>query len=209
MKNILNLIFPNKCAVCGCITESAVCEECNRKIVKGAEQTIYPQNSKVVSAYSFKVGGISALIYKLKSRGNRNIAEFLSDKMLKRFYEKEKDAKIDFVTYVPISKIKLLRNGFDHAKILAKEVSEKLDARLIAPPFKRIALRSQKFKTGDQRIKRGNRLFVLNNKKISGNVLLIDDVATTGSTLKACKTLLRKAGAKRVYCLTAAFSDKI
>lgn len=209
MKKFFNLIFPNKCAVCGNITEGAVCKACERKILKGAQRTIYPQNSKVISAYSFKVNGISSLIYKLKSRGNRNIASFLSDKMLKMFFEREKDAKIDFVTYVPVSKIKLMRYGFDHAKILAKEISNKLDVKLIAPPFKRVAVKSQKFKTGEQRIKRGSRLFALTNKKINGNVLIIDDVVTTGTTLKACKSLLRKAGAKKVYCLTAAFSDKV
>ena len=209
MKDIFSLIFPNKCAVCGNITEDTVCEACERKIIKGTEQTIYPQNSKVISAYSFKSYGVSSLIYKLKSKGNRNIAEFLSDKMLKKFFEKEKGAKIDFVTYVPVSKIKLIRNGFDHAKILAKEISLKLDAKLTAPPFKRAAVKSQKFKTGEQRIKRGGRLFATNNKRVSGNVLLIDDVVTTGTTLKACKSLLRKAGARKVYCLTAAFSDKI
>lgn len=209
MNSILNLIFPNKCAVCGEITDGAVCEDCEREIIKGAEKTIYPQNSMVISAYGFKVYGISSLIYKLKSKGNRNIAEFLSRKMLKRFLDKEKDAKIDFVTYVPVSKIKLLRNGFDHAKILAKEVAKKLEVELIEPPFKRVAVTSQKFKSGEQRIKRGRKLFALKNKGISGNILLVDDVAATGTTLRACKTLLRKAGARKVYCLSAAFSDKI
>ena len=52
-------------------------------------------------------------------------------------------------------------------------------------------------------------LSIILSKNIFGEtVLLVDDVCTTGATLRACAHQLKLAGAKEVYCFTVARTDK-
>ncbi|MBQ4084839.1 MAG: ComF family protein, partial [Alphaproteobacteria bacterium] len=70
---------------------------------------------------------------------------------------------------------------------------------------------SQEDKTYIQRARNVKNAFgVSEPEKIKGkNILLIDDVLTTGATLSSCAHALKKAGAKKVYCLTLARTRQI
>ncbi len=147
------------------------------------------------------------MIYKLKSNGNTEIADYFANRMVERLVKKVKPLKIDAVTFVPVSPLKKRFKGFDHAEILAKSVANKMGVELISPPIKRVMFRAQKHKKKEKRISDGARMFAQKGKRLEGRILLVDDVVTTGTTLKACSKLLRQAGAKKVYCVSAAFSD--
>ena len=127
--------------------------------------------------------------------------------MVKRFLSEYNDIHFDAVTFVPVSKAKLHSKGFDHAELLAKAVAQALNLKLVSPPFKRKKKPAQKYLSMLLRSKNADGSFMLKGNSVSGNILLIDDVITTGSTLSVCSELLKKAGANKVYCLTAATSS--
>ena len=103
------------------------------------------------------------------------------------------------VTFVPTATRHRRQRGFDHAELLAKELS-----RIRGWHYARLLNRvSQVHQTGATRMQRKEQLknvFVSqNNSLIKGaHILLIDDVVTTGATLDACSRALKESGAARV-----------
>ena len=115
----------------------------------------------------------------------------------------------DIVTSVPINRIKKWRRGFNQSELIAKAVAERMGKQY------RILLKDRyKFKTQkklsyrDRFLNILNRYKIINEKFIRGkNILVIDDIFTTGATLNECARILLSAGASKVYSLTMAGAD--
>lgn len=113
---------------------------------------------------------------------------------------------IDVVTSVPCSLRRRLELGYDHTAMIAKDISVRRRY-----PYRRL-LKVTKNKREQKRlnyIQRGenarNSYEIIDKKYIEGkNILVVDDVSTTGATLSAVAEKLKAAGASRVYALTFA-----
>lgn len=221
---LLSFVFVDKCALCRKPCEKTLCEQClkNLKILTTfcCERCGKPLGSCVcktlkgdfqrcVSAFRLEDRAVSALIYKLKSRGSENVAQLLSFYLAKKVEKEYADINFNFITYVPQTYRETKRKGFDHARLIAGELSNKLSIDIVCPPIKRKRGRKQKFQDYRGRSRNASEKYVLTqNQHISGNVLLVDDVMTSGNTLSVCSRLLRNAGAENVYCATVATSVK-
>jgi ComF family protein len=108
----------------------------------------------------------------------------------------------DAVVPVPTVWTRRLRRGFDHTALLARHV-----ARLLGAPVRRALRRrgsgSQVGRTRTQRLRLTAVQFPAVGP-VGGRVILVDDVFTTGGTVRACATSLRRAGAREVRVLTLA-----
>jgi ComF family protein len=108
---------------------------------------------------------------------------------------------------VPLHPKKLRQRGFNQSLLLAKEVQSHLTSELDFLSFKRI--RNTQSQTGLKRNERyGNirgafRMDAQRNLK-GQSILLVDDVATTTSTLNECARVIKKAGGDKVFCLVLA-----
>jgi competence protein ComFC len=108
---------------------------------------------------------------------------------------------------IPLSKTKLRKRGYNQAEILAKSLSKRFFF-----PVENILKRVKDTKTqvGKSSVDRKLNIkdaFSLKNQKSkikNQNIFLIDDVVTTGSTLKEAAKVLKRAGAKKVIGLTLA-----
>jgi ComF family protein len=108
---------------------------------------------------------------------------------------------------VPLHPGRLRDRGFNQSLLLARHVASRLEARTDFLSLRRIRpTQPQTRLTSDERKKNVRRAFaVIEKTNLKGkSVLLIDDVATTGSTLSECARALKKAGVKEVYCLVLA-----
>lgn len=108
---------------------------------------------------------------------------------------------------VPLHPRRLRERGFNQSLLLARHVASRLEADLDWLSLRRTRFtQPQTNLTGDERKKNVRRAFdVRDGAGVRGKtVLLIDDVATTGSTLNECARVLKKAGVKEVYCLVLA-----
>ena len=108
---------------------------------------------------------------------------------------------------IPLEKRKLRRRGFNQAKEIAKRLSRFLNLPLLDDVLiKKRATPSQVELTAEER--RQNPLGVFgcqNEQKIrEKNILLVDDIYTTGSTMKEVARLLKKSGAKKVIGIVIA-----
>jgi ComF family protein len=108
---------------------------------------------------------------------------------------------------VPLHPRKLRQRGFNQSLLLARHVASRLEADLDYLSLRRTRFtQPQTSLTSDERKKNVRRAFgVVEPTGLKGRaVLLIDDVATTGSTLNECARVLKKAGVKEVYGLVLA-----
>lgn len=113
----------------------------------------------------------------------------------------------DFLMPVPLHPFRLLARRYNQAAILAQALSKETHVPVMIDGLKRIrATPSQGHLKAAQRHKNVKRAFALNPKSNirEKTIVLIDDVYTTGATVKECTKVLLKGGAAKVYVLTLA-----
>jgi competence protein ComFC len=108
------------------------------------------------------------------------------------------------ITYVPATGAHIRERGFDNMRQLAKELS-KLQHLPLLSALARTTHVTQKGADKKTRKKQLVGAFRVDSGKVLGkNILLVDDVVTTGATLEECTKLLYAAGAKRVTAVVIA-----
>jgi len=170
-------------------------------------------------AYGGYAGTLRSLIHALKYDGMLPVAErlggLLAESLLRLQSEATDDGMKDaLVVSVPMHAAKQKQRGFNHAELIAKAAVKA--ARAARPTWslrlagdlleRRRATRSQAGLSPRQR--RANLrgvFFAPDPRRLAGrNVLLIDDIYTTGATARACGQTLRRAGAASVWVATVA-----
>ncbi len=156
---------------------------------------------------------VKRCMMKLKYRGDAYIAEKFADAMADRMETVPLSA--DVIVPVPMSRRREKKRGYNQAALMAARFSElrgipvsydalarsrNTEAMSVIRGPERVLNVSGAFTAGDGHIGRGREPF-----RVSGaEILLIDDIITTGSTADACASALKQAGAKKVYLLTFA-----
>ncbi|MBQ8076167.1 MAG: ComF family protein, partial [Oscillospiraceae bacterium] len=116
----------------------------------------------------------------------------------------------DIVTWVPLSKARLRKRGYDQARLLAEGFAQKKKLPCI-PLLKKVrnAAPQSGTRTREERSTNiRNAYQVPAGTEMNGTVvLLLDDIVTTGATLSECARVLKSAGAKQVKALTLARTD--
>ena len=221
---ILDLIFPKICQACGiegsylCTNCQAdieppvmFCPECDKPATLGAAHPIClnkntPLNSLMVTA-KYKNRAVRNLVWQLKYNSAKNIAEDLS-LILTDFIIK--NDLLDFfadaaVAAVPLHKSRLSLRGYNQSELLAINLAKKLNL-----PYGRFLKKNKKTPRQVDLEKEERKLnvqnsFIFNHElKPAKKILLIDDVATTGSTMLECAKILKQAGVKEVHALVVA-----
>jgi ComF family protein len=114
--------------------------------------------------------------------------------------------QFDLIIPVPLHSARLRERGFNQAHFLARILSEEIDAPLSAALQRVRYTRTQTAFDRTERMENLRDAFRL-RKKVSVRdlqVLLVDDILTTGSTLNECARVLREAGARSVHAVTVA-----
>lgn len=178
------------CGWCGNLTLNfEVCKKCRNKIL--AQNVWWPfayneTAKEIVSSYKFQ--------------SQRSVANFMAQEMLKPLPVQ------DFVvTSIPTATGRVRQRGFDHATRLGKKI-----ATTRRVPYQKTLLRLSSSRqlgaTRSIRIKQTENLFIaINHGSIKGqNILIVDDVMTTGATIASASKVLKRAGAKNVHALVFA-----
>lgn len=162
--------------------------------------------ARAVAHYS---GAMRTLVHQLKY-GDRHDARTLLGRWLADA-GRELLPGADVIVPVPLSRWRLLQRQFNQAAILAGELSRQTGVPADPLLLARIrSTRSQVGMTADQRRRNVAGAFKVPSRRRAGpagrNVLLVDDVVTTGATVGACARALRRAGAQRVDVLALALA---
>ena len=210
-ETLLNLLFPPKCIFCGRILERSgllLCPDCQRTLpwlVGSSAERKVEFVSLCVSPLRYKAP-VDASIRRFKFSGRSWYAKSYGV-LTAQCVQDHLAGKYDLISWVPVSRKRKRKRGYDQAFLLARETADNLDMPLIQTLEK---VRHNKAQTSleDDAARRANVLGayrVLESAQIAGKrVLLVDDVVTTGQTLSECARTLRMAGAAEVLCVTLA-----
>ncbi len=130
--------------------------------------------------------------------------EFMANQMLRAIRDLH---KVDYVIPVPLHYFRLLKRLYNQSSLLGQIIAKNKKIPILHRTLLRIKpTASQGNKKYSQRRKNIKNAFSLNNaSKIKGkNILLVDDVYTSGATLDECAKTLLGAGARKVYAVVYA-----
>ncbi len=213
IEKILDLIFPPVCGICNKKINTYLCGKCEKEINKitCVGENRYDNKYFSTHMYLFKYEGIirnKIISYKFNDKPYlyKTFCEiFVKNKKVCEFLK-----KYDIIISVPMYKKKKNQRGYNQSELIAKEIAKKTEnieyRNDILLKIKNTARQSSLNK--EQRkeniknaylIKSSNKEYILNK-----NILIFDDIYTTGSTANECAKMLKEAGAKDVGILTIA-----
>lgn len=200
MDELLDIMYPpkNKCIACD-NEVIGLCPICKKKIIRVKE------DSKVLS-YGYYSGVMKKLILEFKYNKNFLAGNIITDYLCELINENNIDA--DAILFIPSSKKALKNRGFNQCEFIAERISRKLNIPIYRDIIKSKNIKEQKTLSKEDRLKNVEGAFkIKNNKNIKDkNIILIDDVITTGATLLECEKLLKKYEANSIKILTVAKS---
>jgi ComF family protein len=165
------------------------------------------------SAYGAYEGRLRELIHLLKYDQVRPAARVLGNLLAEaiEWMAPEISEARPLVVPVPLHKSKLRQRGFNQSELIARAALKlkPADLQLEMPPLLLIRRRATESQTGLTRSQRSQNVRgafqAREPERIAGrNILLVDDVFTTGTTIAECARVLRRAGAERIWVATVA-----
>jgi ComF family protein len=200
-KSSFSLISGHICQKCGIPLSSGgeFCYECKKNLKHYAFD-------KMRSVYEYK-DSVRKLILKFKYSNRTFLAKDFAAVMYEFMENTVFYQDIDFIIPVPLNILRRIKRGYNQADLLAQELSLKSSIPVLRNILFRNKVTRPQFKLSKaERFKNvKNSFFVKNMEIIAGkNILLIDDIVTSSSTVSACSSVLKLHGAGRVFVLTLA-----
>lgn len=209
-KALLDLLFPPKCAFCGEHGIHGVCAKCE-KALPYCQTPLHERTGIGICVAPLRYdGAVRESLLRFKFHGGRGNAEGYGA-VLAQAVAEQCGGAFDLVTYVPVSDRRARERGYDQAFLLAKETCRTWDTEPVTLLKKKRDNPAQSSLTSAEE-RRANVLGVYEAKNVesikNAHILLIDDILTTGATLRECVRVLKEAGAQSVLCATLAASDE-
>nr|WP_319400434.1 ComF family protein [uncultured Carboxylicivirga sp.] len=218
---LFDLLYPRNCMSCGTHLfedEEEICKFCIKRLPRTRFERRPADNvisallwgrCKVEYSYSLyyyrKGERIQKLLHALKYKGNTKIGHLLGVELGKAIA----DSKIQFdvIVPVPLHPTKQKKRGYNQSEVIANGIHEVLKIPIETSVLKRAIHTSTQTKKGRfERWQNVESIFTLNNIELfTGlNILVIDDVITTGSTMEACVNTLAEIKSIKVSLATIA-----
>lgn len=218
LDKFLNFFAPFECIQCGLednllcskcrhyfMPSQAICFYCRQVLGRNQYCSCFRHEHLInrlyfVSSYN---GITKKIVLSLKSSGRVGVARLMAEIMAQNILNKNNL----IVTHIPTASKRIRLRGFDHSALLAREISKKLNI----PSIKFLLKNNQSQQVGsskEQRQKNMKNAFLIQNNKIlkGANILLVDDVLTTGTTIEVAAKELLSSGAKNVDAVVFAIA---
>lgn len=207
-EGLFDILLPRYCLGCGREGQH-ICKDC--EIFLGEVENTMPG---LISVWEYE-GLMEKLIYKIKFDGMYHIIDELTERALEKIDLKLPEDTV--ITYVPMWPKKERQRGFNQSALLAHKLGllltrGKQQPVRVVPLLEKIRdNRSQVGLNPQERIENVKGVFGVlkpsfNSEKLGfvvpQNVLLVDDVYTTGATIRECIKVLKKRGVENIWVFT-------
>lgn len=210
---LLDVLLPRGCAGCDAPDE-VLCADC-QALFNGCYERDFPASS-LGTAYAAAcyAGPVRRAILAWKDHDDVELDKpFIEDiAALTQRCGISTESEV-LVIPAPSSKHSMRQRGRNHVLPLAKAVAEVLDGEVCCALESRASRKSVQLGRGSQRSNRAQRadssIALVDHADVDGcTVVLVDDIMTTGSTLRQCASVLREEGATVLTALTLASADQ-
>lgn len=193
---LLALLYPQRCRICGDCVErhrfGVACEGCWKKT----------QILTDACAIGWYEGALRESVLLLKRQ------PYLATHLIELLVETSKRFEVTRIVPVPLHEERLRTRGFNQASVIGREISRALGVPLDEVSLVRVSS-PEKYRTGldaKGRHETVAKAFSVRYPRlvVGEDILLVDDVFTTGATVCACEAVLIEAGAKSVSIMTLA-----
>jgi ComF family protein len=194
-ENIMDVLFPRMCVGCG-KEGNYICEECNLFLSEANSIFTKGNLAEIISVWEYE-GLIKEIILKIKYDG---MFDAISELVEKAFERREPYIPENvIITFTPMFLRKEKRRGFNQAELIAREVG-KITGRKVLPLLEKTRdTPSQTKLCREERIKNVRDAFQIREGiSCPKDVLIIDDVWTSGATMEECARVLKKSGARNI-----------
>lgn len=216
-RSALDAILPRECLGCG-EAGALLCRQCMERI----DRPGLPKSGVVFAAAAYGDEFAKKAIWTLKYKKAKLLAEPLAELMYQRFFlghqcplGGQSSKKSEWIIVpVPLSKKRLRERGFNQSELIADRLAEKIRSR------EKISIQTAanilqkikdtppqaRMKNKEERLGNLENAFAVKNHRLMADkkIVILDDVTTTGATLKEAKKTLREAGAKKIVCMVVA-----
>ena len=200
----LERLTPPYCRICAAPGIIGVCRWCRQ----------YPPEFDLLRSPFRFTGPVQDAIHRLKYRGERTsggplgrlMADYLELRFSSQWPGSPWPTSVDVLIPVPLHSRRLRSRGYNQSALLAREVGKTLNLPVREDLLTRVGNARPQVEAQTREERRDNITgnFACEADATGLTAMLIDDVATTGSTLSECAAALKQAGASRVYALTLA-----
>jgi len=202
-ENILDFIFPHVCGICNKLGEGYICKKCESEIKKYLYLNV---NTNLFSLLQYK-GIIREKIIQYKFNDKSYLYHMLCELILKDKNACDFLSNYDIIIPVPIHNKRKRQRGYNQSSLIAKELAKKLCLQTYTDVLIKLEdSKPQSLLKKTERIKNVKGVYIVKNSlKIQNkNVVILDDIYTTGATTEECKRVLMLEGAKKVGIITIA-----
>ena len=225
LRGIRFAFFPRRCPFCGRVIapDESVCGKCGDDVQRVTLPICYAcgrsrlhcvcrhAHNRFISAFAsplYYTGYTKQAIRRMKFGREPEITQALSAEMAAFARDVYYGVSFDVVTFVPMTRAEHQERGYNQSAMLAEQTAQALSlpcAQLLCKLYETARQRTLR-----RRLRSGNVMGVFdvtNADAVRGKrILLCDDLMTTGATLNECAKMLCIAGAREVFCLTAAIA---
>ncbi len=222
--HLLDFFLPRICINCNkkiIDSEKVICSDCFNQLEKATQERINLEYERKFrkenivkdfqSAFIFlDETPIQKIIHELKYNGKFHIGKYLGEKVSEILNDKLSTWNADLIITIPLHSLRKAERGFNQAEIIAEEIG-----KIIGINYSKNILKRTRFTETQTHLnlleRKENMInaFKLKNRKIINdkNIILVDDVITTGATVSECARILKNNGAKNIYALSVAIAD--
>ena len=208
---LIYLIYPPICPVCEEIVDERyqLCENCAAKILRTDMSKDFPAPISGVMRITKYRGGTRSLLRRLKFDNNKNVLSALQ----KILYDAAKGdevknflANVNLATFVPLHESRLKKRGYNQTELIFKDWLESMDL-----PAKNLLLRTKstphlyKYNPAERKEILKGAFSLIEGADVTGkNILIVDDIFTTGATAAGCAEVLKNAEANKIFVMALA-----
>lgn len=205
---ILDYLFPPHCLLCG-TQNTFLCPACLAKIPKRPSSFV---EKDLYAPYSYQNKLTKKALRALKYKGAQDIANIFGEILHQELqFIAKGDEKILLIP-IPTTRRSFLKRGFNQSELLARAILKQNPNRYILRKDvltkKRGIKKQTDLKTKKERIKNMKDAYTVKESNFSDTpIVLIDDIITTGATMKVAQKILKRNGARKVIGLSVAYQE--
>lgn len=203
---ILEIFFPHKCIFCDDVIPIG-CDEWICPYCEGVAKICCEETKGIMHLYEYK-GYVKGMLHRFKYYKHKEYAVKLGELLAERFSLSERDG-YDLIVPVPMHIKKKHKRGYNQAELLAEEMGKRLGIDVDSESLiRKEYTKAQSLLKINKRNENVKNVFkVVNNDNIKNkNIILVDDIYTSGSTAKACMKALYEAGALQICVIVVAIA---